>query len=228
MYCRYCGTKNPDGARFCNNCGNSMNDNSGKQSTTARKNNGGKKSGFFSRLLVGVLVFAVTYAVSYVINSSGGKDKGSIVKPEITIDPPAIAAVTTPKEDPMASSQNDDGYIAYLDGYWEEVQLKDGSFNLDVSAMTFRQTVYNCTGFTVNMEVQMNAGTNCKDWQVWGRCGNNYVKLAKIYLPAGDGYVSQRVTFANPVTFDSIAITPTIVGSYSWSMSLGISDVWTK
>lgn len=118
------------------------------------------------------------------------------------------------------------GYVGDLSGQWESVHLQDGNSSLSVSALAFSQTIYNCTEMTINMEVSMNAGTHCKDWQLWGRSGNRFVKLAKIYLPAGDGYVSQTVTFRSPVSFDAIAITPTVVGGYSWSMALSVTDVW--
>lgn len=119
-----------------------------------------------------------------------------------------------------------DGYVGDLNGQWESVHLQDGNFSLSVSALAFSQTIYDCTEMTVNMNVTMNAGTNCKDWQLWGRSGNRFVKLAKIYLPAGDGYTSQTITFDSPVTFDAIAVTPTIPGGYSWSMGLSVTDVW--
>lgn len=115
-----------------------------------------------------------------------------------------------------------------LDGQWIDVNLKDGSSILNVSALAFTKTVYNCTSMTVNMNVTMNAGTSCKDWQIWGRNGDTFVKIGKIYLPNGDGYVSQTINFASPVTFDAIAVTPTIVGGYSWSLGLSITDVQTK
>lgn len=115
-----------------------------------------------------------------------------------------------------------------LDGQWIDVNLKNGSSILNVSALAFTKTVYNCTSMTVNMNVTMNAGTSCKDWQIWGRNGDTFVKIGKIYLPNGDGYVSQTINFASPVTFDAIAVTPTIVGGYSWSLGLSITDVQTK
>lgn len=125
-----------------------------------------------------------------------------------------------------APAEDNSGYIGDLAGYWESVHLEDGSFTLDVHAMAFTETIYNCTQMTIEMEVEMNAGTSCKDWQVWGRSGNTFVKLDKIYLAAGNGYTSQTIYFSTPVTFDAIAITPTIVGGYSWSMGLAVTDVW--
>lgn len=219
MYCNNCGAKNPDNANFCNNCGSRMNGGSTVQSVPVQKSSGG----FFKKLVVSALVFALFYVGSYVITSMSNEKKDASQKIDIGLTPPASAGVTADQEDTQTYAS-----IASLEGYWEDVRLQDGSFNLNVSALTFNQTIYNCTGLTVNMNVQMNAGTSCKDWQLWGRSGNTYVKLAKIYLPAGDGYVSQSVTFPTPVTFDSVAVTPTIVGSYSWSLSLDITDVRTN
>lgn len=226
MYCNNCGAKNPDNANFCNSCGSRLTGSSGNRSTQTTGSSDGKKGSFFKNFVISLLVFALFYALSYMLTSQGSRDKSASVKNDTGL----IQVTTFPSDraQPEATAPvQDSGYIASMDGYWEDVRLQDGSFNLNVSALTFNQTIYNCTGLTVNMNVQMNAGTNCKDWQLWGRSGNSYVKLAKIYLPAGDGYVSQSVTFTTPVTIDSVAITPTIVGSYSWSMSLDITDVWT-
>ena len=218
MYCNNCGAKNPDNAKFCNNCGSRMNGGSAGQSAPSRKS-----GGFFKRVVVSALVFALFYAGSYALTSMMNEKKDTSEKIDIGLTPPASSGITVSREETQAPAP-----AASLEGYWEDVRLQDGSFNLNVSALTFNQTVYNCTGLTVNMNVQMNAGTSCKDWQLWGRSGGSFVKLAKIYLPAGDGSVSQSVTFPMPVTFDSLAVTPTIVGSYSWSMSLDITDVRTN
>lgn len=227
MYCNNCGTKNPDNANFCNSCGSRLTGGSGNRNTQTTNRSVGKKGGFLRSCLVSLVVFALCYVGSYVLTTLSSRNDTPASKSEAGLIQVATTPAASRQEETQAYAQKDSGYIANLDGYWEEVRLQDGSFNLNVNALTFTQTVYNCTGLTVNMDVQMNAGTSCKDWQLWGRSGNSYVKLAKIYLPAGDGSVSQSVTFSTPVTFDSVAVTPTIVGSYSWSMSLGITDVWT-
>lgn len=119
-------------------------------------------------------------------------------------------------------------FIEELGGQWESVRLKDGNSTLNVSAFSLSQTVYNCTEMTINMNVEMNSGTNCKDWQIWGRCNGKFEKIALLYLAAGDGFTSETITFNNPVTFDAIAVTPKIPGGYSWSMGLSITDIWTE
>ena len=146
-------------------------------------------------------------------------------------DDPAIDIVppeTYDWSDSQIETEQPSGYIGDLEGSWESVHLDDGSFSLNVSALAFDETIYNCTSMTINMEVEMNAGTSCKDWQVWGRSGNTFVKLEKIYLPNGDGYTSQTLTFSTPVTFNAIVVTPTAVGGYSWAMGLSVTDVWVE
>lgn len=212
MYCMNCGSNNPDSAKFCNNCGKAM-----KSAPVSRS------GGFFKRLIVTAVVFAVFYAIGYGISSRPDKEtRGVETSTEYVQNKPTVSA------QPKVTETKEDGYIDNLGGSWEQVKLKDGNFSLSVSALSFSQTVYDCTEFTVNMDVTMNANTHCKDWQVWGRTGGKFKKIGKVYLPDGDGYVSQRLTFATPVTFDSIAITPTIPGGYSWSMALGITDVYTR
>lgn len=226
MYCTKCGAKNPDDARFCNSCGSAMSGTPAAQTKPVQKSTGTKNSGgLFTRIVTAAVVFAVVYVGSYAVTSltSGKKSEPKSTTSQIQIEPAAVSQdLYVQPEVPKT------GYIDNLGGSWESVNLQDGNFNLNVSALSFGQTVYNCTGFTVTMDVTMNAGTSCTDWNVWGRSGNTFVKIAKIYLPSGNGYTSQPVTFNTPVTFDAIAVTPTIVGGYSWSMSLGITDVYYK
>ena len=211
MYCMHCGGQNPDSAKYCNHCGKPVRSSSG----------GSGGGGFFKRLIITMVVFAVFYGIGYAINSddTGSSDSS---KPDFKI------SSDTARTQPAAVQSAPSNSISDLGGSWEEVKLKDGNFNLRVSALAFSQTVYNCKELTVNMDVTMNAGTHCKDWQVWGRSGGKFVKIGKVYLPNGDGYVSQKLTFAKPVTFDAIAVTPTVVGGYSWSMALSITDVYTQ
>ena len=243
MYCMHCGTKNPDGARFCNNCGKPMNTapaapsgstggsrSSGNRSSGNRSGGGKGIGNFLKRLVLTIVVSGLAYSLSYACASgSFFKDKPSKKDTDysassVQIQAPAAPAVV--QTEPAKKSET--GYIADLGGSWESVKLKDGNFNLNVSALAFSQKVYNCTSMTVNMDVTMNAGTKCKDWNIWGRSGGSFTKIGKIYLSNGDGYVSQTVTFSSPVSFDAIAITPTVVGGYSWSMGLSITDVYYR
>lgn len=226
MYCMHCGTKNPDGARYCNNCGAAMNGSSSGKVSSGKKKSGTDWGYFFAMVvLLGVAIFLVNTVIDGIGFLFSGK--GSAVKQDTKTDS-GSSQVELYNPTPAPEAAPESGYIPNLVGNWEEVKLKDGNFNLNVSALAFSETIYNCTEFTVMMDVTMNAGTSCKDWQVWGRSGGSFVKIGKVYLPNGDGYISQPLYFSTPVTFDAIAITPTVVGGYSWSMGLSIVDVFTK
>lgn len=139
---------------------------------------------------------------------------------------PVIAFTAPPAVPPTTEETPPEGYIEELPGHWKGVNLVDGNSKLSVSAYVFDDGPVYCRQMTVNMMVTMNAGTNCKDWNLWGRVGGQFKKLEKIYLPAGDGFGSQTVYFDTPVNLDAIVITPTIPGGYSWSLGLSVTDVW--
>lgn len=157
---------------------------------------------------------------------------------------PAQVAYTMPKETepaPIIESQNTQpavietqsaqptvpkGYLAYVDGSWENHTIHDGSFTLNTYSFVFSQKLQQCRELTVNLDVSMKAGTKCKNWQLWCRIDGQYKKIAKIDLPDGDGRTSQTITFDDPLTFDAVIITPTVIGSYSWSLGFTLTDVW--
>ena len=111
-----------------------------------------------------------------------------------------------------------------MDGDWQQVTIYDGYSTLRTHAYVFSETLVLCREMTIAMNVSMKANTKCRDWQLWGRVGGEFKKLA---LPNGDGYASQTVFFDNPVTLDAVVVTPTIPGGYSWSMGLAVIDAWT-
>ena len=220
MYCMNCGTKNPDGAKYCNNCGRPMN-----SVPSGKKKKSGVDWGYYFALLVllGVAVFVVNFVIDGIGGLFSGKDSSAKTETKTGTDSSWFAPAQ-----PEAAPVEEPNYIEYLDGTWEEVHLKDGNSNLNVSALRLSQTVYNCTSFTVNIDVTMNAGTSCKDWNVWIRSGGSFTKVGKVHLPEGNGFGYQTLYFDTPISFDSVAVTPTAVGGYSWSMSLSITDILTK
>ena len=220
MYCMNCGTKNPDGAKYCNNCGRPMN-----SVPSGKKKKAGVDWGYYFALLVlmGVAVFVVNFVIDGVGGLFSGKDSSAKTETKTGTDSSWFAPAQ-----PEAAPVEEPNYIEYLEGTWEEVHLKEGNSNLNVSALTFSQTVYSCTSFTVNMDVTMNAGTSCKDWNVWVRSGGSFTKVGKVHLPEGKGFGYQTLYFDTPISFDSVAVTPTAVGGYSWSMSLSITDILIK
>ncbi len=146
--------------------------------------------------------------------------------PKATTPKATVPKATEPKPEPTTKPTQPKNYIENVDGYWESTNLKDGNFSLNVHALVFYTPLVRCREMTVNMEVSMNAGTKCKEWQVWGRVNGQFQKIAKISLPAGDGAGSETIKFDTPLTFDAIIVTPTVIGGYSWSMGLSVTDAW--
>lgn len=211
-YCTICGRQRPKYAAQTN-------------SSPSSKPSG---NNLFLRIIIGIVVFIVCYSLAYGIASSDSPapSESAASKPAQTSKTPSVDIVQKPEEPVIVYTTEPSNYQAGFNWDWEEVRLSSGNFNLNVSAAAFDQTLYNVKELTVIMDVSMNAGTSCKDWQVWLRQNGSFVKTDKIYLPNGNGSVTQTLRFSSPATFDAIAITPTIPGGYSWSMSLGFSDFY--
>lgn len=244
MYCQKCGQDNGDQANFCLRCGAPMNQpgrpepgnpNPGNANAGTVKPSKPKRNfpvfliiiiviaSIFSFVLFVGLVFGITSSVPEKIDSAPVE----VTVPEFTLPDTTLPEITLPEITlPEIELPSDDNYIDFLSGEWESVYLTDGTSNLTVHALAFGQTVYSCKQFSLYMNVEMNAGTKCHDWQVWGRRNGTFEKIAKIYLPSGQGVFDDVVRFNSPVTFDAIAVTPTIPGGYSWSLSLGVYDVY--
>lgn len=115
-------------------------------------------------------------------------------------------------------------YIDSLQGDWQTVSLD--SSHTDASAIVFTQKI-RCTKMTVNIKIEMNYGARCKDWELWARIDGQWKNLEQISLPDGNGSTTHTVKFDTPANLDAVSITPTIVGGYSWTEWLWLSDIWT-
>ncbi|MCI7725813.1 MAG: zinc ribbon domain-containing protein [Clostridiales bacterium] len=222
MTCQKCGCQNLDTDEYCVQCGSKLNRMHSK-----------------NRILysiIALLCITVLTLVVLLLLPESEQDRAPTVAFEVqeqTITPietetrketDAVKATTaeTKYTEPTVPA----GYISSVDGDWESVTLHDGYSSLNVYAFAFSQELKQCREMTISMEVSMNAGTSCKDWQAWGRIGGKFQKIAKMDLPAGDGFTSQTIQFDSPITLDAIIVTPTVPGGYSWSMSLLVTDVW--
>lgn len=112
----------------------------------------------------------------------------------------------------------------YLSGDWEEATLEDENWIWTVYAFRFDSTLYDCTAFDLEMEVTMNYGARCKNWDIWVGYRGTYTQVGTMYLADGDGYTSKTVRLSSPTTFDAVAVTPSADGSYSWSQYLDVSN----
>lgn len=201
-YCSHCGRQRPKYAA-------NASDNSSKSGNSHPLRN----------FVIAAVAFCVCYGVSHTIVSHSTDSTSPTVSPSALLSQTSTPIQTAPVYD----IGSEDAAVSY-DWNWTEATIREGSSVLTVSAAEFTRTLYNVKGFTVHMDVEMYANTSCKDWQVWIRRNGSYEKAGKIYLPNGKGEVTQAITLSSSTSFDAIAITPTIPGGYSWSMSLGFSD----
>ena len=205
MFCPKCGCSNGDGDRYCRQCGRKLD----------------KKQANKGWIAV-VAVLCVVIAV--LLSSPDGKTEEKNA-PETRAANTAVQSANHSTE--AAQAQDTGNSLDYVGGTWESVNIHDGNSTLSTYALVFDQTLRQCQRMTVNMDVEMNANTKCREWQLWGRVGGKFKKLERISLPAGNGETSQTVVFSTPVTMDAIVVTPTVLGGYSWFMSLYLTDVKT-
>lgn len=114
------------------------------------------------------------------------------------------------------------GCVGEVNGNWERYYLDNAQTHIYI----FEEPLDNCAVLTINMEVEMNSGTNCKDWILWGRVNGTVQKIGDLYLPSGNGSGTQTLYFDKPLNLDGVVITPKVPGSYSYSMWYGIENVW--
>lgn len=139
-----------------------------------------------------------------------------------TMAPEPVAPEPAATESTAASN-----YISTIYGEWADVTLHDG-YNWPAIAKVFSQELKQCKKMTVNLDVSMNSGAKCKEWQLWGRIDGKFKRLEKFPLPGGDGSTTHTVEFDSPVNLDAIAVTPTVYGGFSWSEALWLTDVWLE
>lgn len=133
-------------------------------------------------------------------------------------------AKTDSHTDSGASDDYADSDTDALSGDWEQVRL-DGA---NTYAFVLDTTLRKCTSFSLDFEVSMNAGSKCEKWQVWGGRDGSYTKLDNFYLRGGNGSASTTVWLPNAMTIDSIAVTPTKQGNYSYTFDFIVYDPYCK
>ena len=106
----------------------------------------------------------------------------------------------------------------YQDGSTQELDYAT------VSPFILTSPLVQCRQITVKLDVEMNAGTRCPEWDLWGSSGGEFKKIAKFTLPDGTGSAEQTITFDSPVDLTALVPTPTRAGNYSWSLDLTVPD----
>jgi len=229
MKCPNCGSQTErEHQPFCGKCGCRLIPNQSQPPKQSDRTNKPKPIVLFA-CGAAVLMLLFSLILGLVPDSpllKADKPEPASTLPAATM-PPTTQEAALPEQETTAPSLPE-GYLPYISYSKERVTLHDGSLQIQIGALIFDEEVKNCQQMTIYMDITMNAGTNCKDWQVWGRVNGSFQKIAKIYHPAGDGIHTQTIEFDTPVTIDALAITPTIPGGYSWSSLYILYDIWTE
>ncbi len=123
-----------------------------------------------------------------------------------------------------SSSDSGSYYGGYLDGDWEEVTIYTGSGSITNYAFALSTPLRKCTSFDLTVEIEMKANTKCYNWDVWVRSNGSFYKVGNLYLSGGDGSAEQTIHMNPAKNVDAVAVIPTVSGSFSWSIAMGISN----
>lgn len=137
---------------------------------------------------------------------------------------PTVPPTTQPTVPPTTQPTTPRGYYESVGGHWSDATTKlgDVSTHLYILDMMLKD----CKEITVHVSIDMKAGTHCNDWVLWGRVNGTVKKIGSFTLPGGDGDTSVIFKFNPTISFDAIVVTPTVPGGYSWSLGIGVSDIW--
>lgn len=118
------------------------------------------------------------------------------------------------------------GYRSSVNGEWaaEKVQINQSNVGLFV----LEEPLTLCKELTVAIDVELYAGASCNDWIVWGRINGSMQEIGRINLPDGKGMGFEIISLPQARTIDAIAVTPTKAGSFSWSMQIGVADIYLE
>lgn len=247
-FCSQCGTPLHEGAKFCPNCGTPLNAGMAPKPSGAKRlpvvavaavlllavvliistgvfhkhewspatcdapqtcSKCGKTEGD----ALGHLWVAATCTTPEICQRCGAEEGlpiGHIWMDATYDDPQTCALCGETQGEPLA--------IPYIEGHWESAKIKTGSSIFTISGWVFDRPM-SLKKVNIAMNVSMNRGASCREWQLWGRVNGKYIVLGQIYLPNGDGYTEAEVEWSGYKTIDALAIAPTIVGGYSWTMN---------
>lgn len=107
----------------------------------------------------------------------------------------------------------------------KDVTIRTKTDTINTSAYMLSSPAVNCKSFRLDVDIKMKGNAKCTNWDVWIGNGNAYAKAGTLYLSGGTGSTSAVIQLKIAKTFDSVTLTPTSRGSYSWSMQISVSDI---
>lgn len=113
------------------------------------------------------------------------------------------------------------GYLEYVDGEFERFSWGYSS----TSSYVFDTPVYGCKGLTLYFKPTFNYNTWVDDWTLLYQDANGKWHECKYFTLNTTSY-EHVFTFTTMLDIKAIAVVPRIAGSYSYSFSLGVWDVY--
>lgn len=107
----------------------------------------------------------------------------------------------------------------------KDITIQTQGDSINTYAYILSSPAVNCRSFQLDVNIDMKGNAKCRNWDVWIGNGNIYSKAGTLYLPGGTGSTTAVIQLKIAKTFDSITLTPTARGSYSWTMSISLSDI---
>lgn len=132
------------------------------------------------------------------------------------------ATYTTASETAASRDTN----LSYVSGTWAADRYThtngawSGIYQLD-------QTLYNCKKFTLYFKQENTTNLTLTSFNLHLRSYGTWTTVGSFTMEKGSS-VETRVLceFPEGMTFDAVAVTPTVGGNYSYSSWIGVEDVW--
>lgn len=114
--------------------------------------------------------------------------------------------------------------LGAVSGHWENDVVNGWSTNV----FALDSTIKGCTSMTIYFNAEMQYGARCKDWTVYARTSGGWEDIGSLFLSNGTGETTTTLKLDGTKNIDAICIEPTVQGSYSWNMSIGVYDVQAR
>lgn len=123
-------------------------------------------------------------------------------------------------------SASGDTYLSYVTGTWAEERYTHTNGNYS-GIFQLNQTLYNCKQFTLYYKQENTTNLTLTSFNLHLRSNGTWNTMGSFTMEKGSS-VETRVLceFPEGITFDAVAVTPTINGSYRYTSWIGVEEVW--
>ena len=122
-------------------------------------------------------------------------------------------------------SAYEDSHLPYVIGTWsDERYTKNGAWS---GIYQLDQTLYNCKKFTLYFKQENSSNLTLTSFNLHVRSNGTWNTVGTFAMEKGSSVESWTVfEFPEGITFDAVAVTPTVSGNYRYTSWVGVEDVW--